>query len=562
MESISKKKEYIVFSLFVVLFVVLHLWGVSIPYHQDEYKWVFYTHPEFTSSSSIPHPPLTEFIYTKLGPMFGDNNFRFIPFIFGFINLFLIFWLAQTIFKIRKTTLWVTGLFTVSFFSLLATLMVDVDGAIMAFFFLLLSIGYVKAKETQWKDWKWFILILIGAIGGFLVKVSAILPIMAFAIDFAIEKDMFSDRRKVLKYSLYFFLGAIFLFLVLFFSKYIFPFFNLKYSLSYWGHFLNSSSFLDRGWFQTFIQVVKSLLYASPLLLAPLFFIDKDIWKKTRGFFIFIFCATFFYIVIFDFSIGALDRYLQFMIIPLCLVSGAIYSKYLNGKINKKSIIVGITISIGIFCLQFLHHFTPPLYPKAEWLHRLVSFKWNFLYPFSGGSGPLPFYISFVFMALFWIASFVLIILFFKKRNWKKEILICVFIFGFVYNAVFIEEYLFGKINGSARKLVADSVEFIKNDNNIDANKKVVVYNDNGGFNVQQTGKYRKRLYIDPKFGVESKMDSLNYYKEFYMVVDIPHIDQNSFYAKYFNSCSSVFTESSGVILVHVYDCRKAPDIK
>jgi len=48
----------------------------------------------------------------------------------------------------------------------------------------------------------------------------------------------------------------------------------------------------------------------------------------------------------------------------------------------------------------------------------------------------------------------------------------CVLMLGILYNGVFIEEYLFGKINGSSQKLVADSVAFIKNDKGI----KNVIY--------------------------------------------------------------------------------------
>ena len=90
----------------------------------------------------------------------------------------------------------------------------------------------------------------------------------------------------------------------------------------------------------------------------------------------------------------------------------------------------------------------------------------------------------------------------------------------------------------------------------------MTVYNDNGGFNIMQTGKYRKRLYIDPKFDLNAKVESLNAYKEFYLVVDIPHISENTVYEKYFASCSVVYDRISGQISGKIYDCRKALDIK
>src|SRR3989344_1836556 len=542
------KKEIIIFGLILVAFFVFRVPALHSPYHQDEYKWVLYSHPEIIPPGTVPHPPLTEFIYTKIGPVFGDDNFRTIPLIFGTINLFLIFYLAKLIFD-KKTAYWSVTLFATSFYSVLSNLTVDVDGSVMPFFFLILAISYFKLKGSEWEDKRWWFLVFVGAIGGFLIKVSFFLAILAIALDFAVEKKAFSDKKKVLRYLGVAIAGAVFLVLVLIGAKFIFPFFNLEYAMKYWEHFWTSSSFLGRGWFQTFIQFAKSILYTSPLLILPVFFVDKEIFRKTRPLFFFIFFGLAFYLFVFDFSIGALDRYFQFLVIPLCIISGAVFSKYFS---RNKIVIWAVAVSVIIFSLQFIHHFTPPLYPKTEWIHRLVSLKWNFLYPFSGGSGPLPFYVSFLFIVLIWVLGLVLALFVFKKRELKSVALATILILGVLYNGVFIEEYLFGGINGSSSTLVAGAVEFIKNDQDI---KKVTVYNDNGGFNVQQTGKYRKRLYIDPKFGTKEKAETLNQYKEHYMVVDIPHVDSDTIYTKYWNTCSVIFEEVSGTISSRVYDC-------
>ena len=558
--SFTKKHKYwFLLGLMFVFFISLHLFGIHAPYHQDEYKWVFYSHPELVAPGTVAHPPLTEFIYTRIGPIVGDSNFRFIPFFFGILDFFLLFYLAKIIFD-KKTALWVTFLFTISFYSLLATLMVDVDGAIMPFFFLLLAVGYFKWKQlgTESKNkWKWILLMLIGAIGGFMIKVSAILPIVAIFLDFVLDQKVFSDKKKIFKYLGYAVLGAIALVLLLFGAKLIFPFFNLEYAFKYWEHFV---VFSGRGWLQTFIQFFKSILYTSPLLVIPAFLINKDIWKKTRVFFIFIFFGLFFYLIAFDFSGGALDRYFQFLIVPLAIISGAVFANYFeNHKARMKSVFLITVASIIVFLIQFINNVTPPLYPKTEWVHRALSLKLNFLFPFMGGSGPLPFYISFAFITICWVVSVVLFLIYFTKKDFKALALTGILILGVSYNAAFIEEYLFGGINGSAVKLVMDSEAFIASDKDI---KQVTVYNDNGGYNIMQTGKYHKRLYIDPKFDITNKVEDLNQYKEHYLVIDIPHIDPNSVYAKYFDSCPVVFSEQSGAISAKIYDCRKAPDLK
>ena len=303
-----RKKELIWFVAIVAIFFILRLPGLHIPYHQDEYKWVLYSHPEIIAPGTVPHPPLTEFIYAKtLGPLVGDNNFRFIPLTFSIVNLFLIFYLAKIIFdpfdklEESKTAFWTAFLFSISFFSVLASLMVDVDGAVMPMFFLVMCIGYFKltsppapllAKERveikNTSKWMWGGIMLLGAVGGFMIKVSGILPIFALFLDFLIKKGVFSDKKRILKYFGFGILGILTLISILFVSKFIFPFFNLQYSLKYWEHFANSSSFWGRGWLQTFIQFMKSILYTSPLLLMPLFFVDREIWRKARPFFIFL----------------------------------------------------------------------------------------------------------------------------------------------------------------------------------------------------------------------------------------------------------------------------------
>ncbi len=549
----------IAFCIILFFFIFTHLLGVHSPYHQDEYKWVYYSHPEIIPPGTVPHPPLTEFIYTTFGPILGDNNFRFISFFFGMLNLFLIFYLTKIIFN-KKVAIVSALLFTISFYSLLASLMIDVDGAVMPFFFLLMLIGYYKLKSVNfsWKEisWQAITLLLLGAIGGFLVKVVFAIPIAVLALDFAIQKNIFSDKRKILKLGMYVVLGAGALVLILILSKFIFPFFNLEYSLKYWGRF---ADFNDRGWFQTFIQFAKAILYTSPLLILPLVFINKNIFDKIRPLLLFLIAQIIFYLFVFDFSTGALDRYFQFMVIPLCITSAAIlYNLFQeNFKIKKSYLVIISIVSILIFLLQFLPHYVPSLYPKSEWVTRFISLKWNFLYPFSGGSGPLGFYVSFLFMAMSWIFSIGSIILAFWKPQYKKVALVFLVTIGIIYNGVFIEEYLFGRINGYAPTLLYGAVDFIKNNPSID---KVTVYNDNGGYNVQSIGKYKRRLYTAPYFS--GQLEYLNGNKGYYLVLDVPRLDPNSFYIPYFNTCRLLYQKVDNKISASVYDCKGVPDIK
>lgn len=536
-----QKKEIIILGAIFALFVALHLPGLSLPYHQDEYKWPIIVNPELTEPGGIPHPPVGEAIYRHFGKIVGYDNFRIIPFVFGILNFFLLFYLVRNIFRV-KTALWSVFLFFTSFYSLLATLMVDTDGAVMPFFFLILSIAYFELKKRNFQSLIWIALLLLGAVGGFLVKASFIIAIGAFVLDFVIEKGVFSDKKKFLKYLFYCIGFGVVLISALLLSKLIFPSFNLQSSVQYWEHFAKLS---DRGWLQTFIQFSKIILYTSPLLILPAFLSTREIWQKTRPFFLFIFIGLFFYLFAFDFSIGALDRYFQFLIIPLCIISGAVFaSAPLLRKERGWGEVVLLLLSFLIFLLQFLPHFVPPLYPKTEWLSRVIQLKWNFLFPFTGGSGPTGFYISFLFMALIWLICLVYL---------KKKAILPILILGILYNGVFIEEYLFGKINGSPYPLFTEAKEFIIENKEI---KKVVVYNDIGGYEIRQIGKYQRRLYAAPQFEATYK-DFFNNFSGHILYIDIPRIGDNNFYSNYLNSCKNIYEQKDKYITAKILKCDK-----
>lgn len=545
-----KKSEKLILTGIFALFIILHLFGLGQPYHQDEYKWPIIVNPALTEPGGIPHPPVGEFIYRQAGFLVGYDNFRMVPFFFGFLNLFLLFYLVRNLFGI-KPALWSAGIFAFSFYSLLASLMVDTDGAIMPFFFLLMMIGYLKIKEQEFKinnkNWPWLLLLTISLVLGFLVKASFMIGIVALVGDFLITKNIFADKKKFVRYLVYMGLGLITLGLLLFIAQFIFPSFRLEWTLNYWKRFVK---FGDRGWFQTFIQFFKALLYLSPFLVFTPLLVDKETFNRGRPFFLFIGAGLFFYLVAFDFSGGALDRYFQFLVLPLSIISGAIIAKNI---VNLKwgDIVLPTLLSAVVFIFQFAEHAVPPLHPKSEWVDRILSLKWNFLYPFSGGSGPLGFYISFALIGLSWFIGLVLIITYLKNRSLRSKVVVGLLVIGVFYNLAFVQEYLFGKINGSAQKMVTEAVAFIKRDSDI---QNVVVYNDNGGYEIRQTGKYARRLYATPQFE-----DTYRQYFENYLghvfYVDIPRIAENSFYSAYLESCKIIYQKSDRRINSRIYEC-------
>ncbi len=548
--------------LLVLFFTCIRFPGVNLPLHQDEYKWPMIVNPANESGTSIPHPPLSQFIYRTAGYIVGyDVDFRYVPLFFGTLNLLLLYYLLRFRFD-RRVALIGSIIWIFSYFSVLASLMVDTDGEIMPFFFLLAAISYYKFPEASGtKKYYWLLLLAVSCVLGFLVKVSFFLAISAVGADFLWSRRKKITRRQMAKYSGVFAGTILGLIALLYFVTLIFPFFDLAGSLVYWKHFFVA----DRGWFQTAIQCVKALLYSSPLLVIVPFFARKEYFGKIRLFVFFLIFSLIFYILLFDFSIGALDRYLQLLILPLTILASVTIRNVFQEENqagrnrSKEFFLLGGIIALILVLLQSMPHYVPPLHPKAEWIGRILSFRWNFLYPFSGGSGPLGFYISFIFMAVAWLVSIGAVAYSLLAKQKKLLMLAFLLPIAFTYNLVFIEEYLIGHWNGSAPSLLRDAVEYIKSDPEI---KMVTVYNDNGGNEIQEIGKYRKRLYVDPKFDINEKIRSLNQYKEHYFVLDVPRIDPASVYQRFFHSCVVGYKHSDKSMSAIIYDCRNAPDIK
>jgi len=191
------KVNFIWLFVIAIIFLAVRIPALSTPYHQDEYKWPIIVNPALTDPGGIPHPPVGEFIYRTAGQTIGYDNFRVVPLVFSFLNLFLLFYLAKLIFN-KGTALWATFLFAISFYSVLASLMVDTDGTIMPFFFLIMAIGYIKLKASSFElkadTWKWLGIIVLGAVLGFLVKVSFAVAIGALALDFTLSQRLLSAK--------------------------------------------------------------------------------------------------------------------------------------------------------------------------------------------------------------------------------------------------------------------------------------------------------------------------------------------------------------------------------
>ncbi len=556
MQLLTKHRVTLILIGIVALFVILRLPLIHAPYHQDEYKWPMYANPALMAPGSVPHPPLTEFIYKYTRVIFGDDNFRLTPFFFSLVDIVLLYVVVKRRYG-QSTAIGASLLFATAFFGILASITVDTDGAILPFFFLVslwLYDSFMAIRTTaDPKKYLWLGLMALVMLMGLMVKLSFIIGVGAIILDYIITERRVFNRRRIIMLAASLLAAVGVTVLVLYVSQFIFEGFTIARGLHYWETFFRGVT--NRNYLQTAIQVVKGVLYLSPLLvLAGILGLRR--LEPLKLFYIFIGAGLVFYLVIFDFSIGALDRYLAFLVLPLCVIAG-----YLLGRVDWKSwrslpwwsYGVAIISALVVFGLQFLPHVAVPVYPKAEWVHRIVFGPWNFLFSFSGGSGPLPFYVSWLYIIVSWLLVFGLAIIAFKLRGrLKQTVIVTVCLLGIVYNFTLYEELTFGRINGSARQLVYWAADIIQKDSEI---KQVIVYNDNGGYEIKKTGKYARRMYAVPSFEAEYR----KIFSEFdghVLVINAPPIYPNSFYTDYLATCQAQEKNQSGKIDATIYRCR------
>ncbi len=502
--SVRYEKKYNHYFFLFILFgaLCLRVPGLSVPYHQDEYKWAFIVAPQSELAGQIPHPPLSELIYVVADRIFGNEHLRFTPLVFFCLVLFFVYKTVQYMFD-RRTAFFACILYSISFFSILASLMIDTDGQILPLYFITSLYCYIRMSDATLprEKTKWFAGFFVIVLCGMFTKLSFIIPVVVFLSLFLYQKRKYIF---LLIHKKFFFRIFMLVCVVvtggMWYSLYTFSIdFNfLKYVVGLSG----------RNYTQILVQVMKASFFLSPLLCLTPFFIftqtkkqRKSFFQDTQPFLMYIFFGLCFYLICFDFSEAALDRYLQFLILPSCVLSAYIFNLILKKGVNigfdVPALFTGIAASLLLVLTQFFPHSVPPLHPKSDWISRIFYFDWNFLLPFTGGSGPIGFYVSWLYIACAWILVCVCFVFALKKKQYTKQLLLVATCVGVFYNGIFLIEYQKGFMWGSAPNLLRESIQFIQNNNRI---REVVSYNDIATYELTRMGKFKKRLYVDPQF--------------------------------------------------------------
>ena len=541
------QRTRLILSGLLILFVLVRLPGLSTPYHQDEFKNVLALQGTADGAGEfITHPPLWNLLFRTGIEVVGGDHARLIPLFFGFLSVLLLYLVVRRRFE-ERAALWAVFLYAVSFYGIWSSLMVDVDGAVLPVFFLAAASCFDRFRES--KQLEWFALLGVTLLAGFLIKLSFILVIGALLLDFLFEERNTIKRKHYLTavFALCGFVVAAILAILL--LHIIIPTFRIDLMISHALYYMHWSG---RSYLQVIIQGIKAVFYLSPLLLVPLLLVSKEVLRRAAPFLWYLVLGFVFYFILFDFSRGALDKYLMFTIVPLCVISGATLSQIFapfSVREHAYRVISGILIVTALAALLFVSPEVVPLYPKTEWFSRVIHGDWNILTAFNGGSGPVGFYMSFLVIASSFLVAVAAALLGRIRRSLLGIVAVIIVCVGVAYNAAFIEEFSFGKVYGSVEVVLNSTVAYLKTADDI---KRVSTHNDIGAYQLKQIGKYDgSHFTAAPQFEAVARAH-LPAFEGVFLVVDMPPL-YDGFYRDFFKSCRILYTVRSGVITSTVY---------
>lgn len=540
-------KTRLVLSGLLILFILLRLSGLGTPYHQDEFKNVIALQGTAVKAGEfITHPPLWNLLFRTGIEVVGGDHARLIPLFFSLLSALLLYLVVRRRFG-EGAALWTVFLYAISFYGVWSSLMVDVDGAVLPFFFLAAVYCFDRFKE--FRQWKWFAFLGAILLAGFLIKLSFIIVIGALLLDFLFEERTIIERKHYLAavFALCGFAVAAVLSILL--LHIIIPTFRIDLMIS---HALYYAHLSGRSYLQVIIQGIKAVFYLSPLLLAPLLLVSKEVLRKATPFLWYLMLGFVFYFVLFDFSRGALDKYLMFTIIPLSVISGTILSQLVadfSWRTHSRQIVAGVGLSLMLIALMFVSPEMVPLYPKTEWFSQVIHGNWNILTAFNGGSGPVGFYMSFLVIACSFLVAGAAALLGRARKSLLGMAVVVIVCVGVTYNVAFIEEFSFGKVYGNVEAVLKSTVAYLKTADDI---KRVSTHNDIGAYQLKQIGKYDgSHFTAAPQFEAAARA-YLPAFEGAFLVIDIPPL-YDGFYSDFFKSCKVLFVARSGVITSTVY---------
>jgi hypothetical protein len=450
------KAKHILLVLIFLIFVV-RLSGLNIAIYDDEANFAFSVSNmnELGFNESYYSPVFFNVLYIPFIALFGVSIalFRFVPYVFGVINLALLYLFAKRNYG-RKVAYGSVFLMAASFYASLASLQFDVEGSMIMFTVLATFFSYKEYERSKKSFW----LILCGLFLGatFVNKYNTVYIAVVLGIYSLVQSKY--DFRKTFKDLFPLGLSAL--------SVVLFYLWIAVVSSPNWWNFVSIVG-VQRYVGVPFnpIALFMFLLWSTPLLFG--FYILSIVsWKKeNRLYVLWITIPILFYTFISPF--GAFDRYLMNTIPAMSILGGIYLSKI---RFNRKHIIFASMISVISYLFMLVLNSIPLRYVSrspSSYFQHLLSFNFNFLFSYTSSSGP-TFGVSFLIILITFCLSAVLLFFIVISKRTLKFATFCLVLFlaiNIAFNAILIQEQIFHVQGSNPSQATYDMLAYVKEHN-------------------------------------------------------------------------------------------------
>ena len=439
----------IVFVLFVFA-VLLRLSGVEQAVYDDEVDYLVVTQIDtfYGLNNVIFHPPLAVWFSSLIVNIFGVSSIalRIGFMIFALLTVYFSYLLGKRFYGERA------GLFAVfimlfSFYHILASLQIDMEGSLLAFFYIFALFCFVKYKDNKRKYW--YVLSAVTAGLALLSKESSLLLlIIIYLYDLSSRGFSIKNAFESIKST-----SLIGLIALIIFSVY--PILNYFSAVNYMaGVRANIIQNLFNG--ISFLGISMFLFWAGPFLIGLAVLGLIDLSKKDRLFFIWIFIVLLFYILLF--KKGDHSRYFMNIIPPMAILGGKYLSKL---EFDKKAVLTTLISFIlfltGIFALN-IGKFRYLPRDISIYFNELINFNTDFVFSFTSSSGPL-FVVSFISILVGLFASGLFLFMMLNKKSRRVWFFIFLGV-SFAFNIFLIQEYLFHTMHANPGEVINKMNEY------------------------------------------------------------------------------------------------------
>jgi 4-amino-4-deoxy-L-arabinose transferase-like glycosyltransferase len=447
---VSKKSKFAPYKILILISVlaaiIFRFAGLFQPVSFDEFSHLF---SAINYNPGMPifngHPPFISLIF-HIASTISLNTviFRSITVFFGFMTLFIGYLMCK---KRGVDIKWYVLFAVLSTYVLFASLIIDIDGPFLTFFFTL----FLYLLDSSEKGDRYlFAAGIVLAISMFTKYTTVILPVIAFLYLLAKKES----PKKTAKTFLIILPVAALIFL-------LFPVFlpvqfhsTLERTASVFTVPYNLPSHL--------IQVLLASIWITPLFIIPLLFslLSGSHRGRNKLFLLWIVMVIVFYSFIIYSDVHPLERYYMLMIPPLLIVASAYVSSVIDFKKYAPRIFVAAVLFMLFFSFLSAVPHRPLLnfYPKTAFLSAITSPN-TYIY-IQGGTGPAGFYLSLLPVVFVFLASFALFLLSFADRKRLKTYVAVIIALALGFNLFLTSEYMFSATGPDIKAINDDVVNY------------------------------------------------------------------------------------------------------